>query len=84
MDYKGKLYGKVGNSYFPLEATSDDYDNLRDMLDKSRVVIGKMKRSMMAHPDHIEGSEFDDFTSAAQDVEDEISELIKQFSRANL
>lgn len=28
MEYKGKLYGKVGKSYFPLLHTSDDYDNL--------------------------------------------------------
>lgn len=28
MEYKGKLYGKVGKSYFPLLHTTDDYDNL--------------------------------------------------------
>jgi len=26
MEYKGKLYGKVGKSYFPLEGTTDDWD----------------------------------------------------------
>ena len=30
MEYKGKLYGKVGKSYFPLEATSEDFDNLQN------------------------------------------------------
>jgi hypothetical protein len=29
MDYKGKIYGKVGNSYFPLRLTADDVDNLQ-------------------------------------------------------
>lgn len=26
MEYKGKLYGKVHNSYFPLEATAEEWD----------------------------------------------------------
>lgn len=26
MEYKGKLYGKVHKSYFPLEATTDEWD----------------------------------------------------------
>jgi hypothetical protein len=29
MEYKGKLYGKVGNCYFPLENTTDDFDSLQ-------------------------------------------------------
>lgn len=29
MDYKGKLYGKVGKSYFPLEPTTDDFEGLQ-------------------------------------------------------
>jgi len=29
MEYKGKLYGKVGKHYFPLEATSNDFDNMQ-------------------------------------------------------
>ena len=28
MEYKGKLYGKIGNKYFDTSKTSDDYDNL--------------------------------------------------------
>ena len=32
MEYQGKLYGKVGKSYFPLEATSEDFDNLQNKL----------------------------------------------------
>ena len=29
MEYKGKLYCKVGKNYFPLEETTKDVDNLR-------------------------------------------------------
>lgn len=28
MEYKGNLYGKVGQNYFPLEATTDDFERL--------------------------------------------------------
>lgn len=28
MEYKGRLYGKVNNSYFPLEATTETFDAL--------------------------------------------------------
>ena len=28
MEYKGKLYGKVGDSLVPLEATTDDFERL--------------------------------------------------------
>lgn len=28
MEYKGKLYGKVGKSLIPLEATTDDFEGL--------------------------------------------------------
>ena len=27
MNYSGKLYGKIGKKYFPMEKTSDDIDN---------------------------------------------------------
>ena len=30
MEYKGKLYGKVNQSYFPLEVTSEDFDGLKN------------------------------------------------------
>lgn len=77
MQYEGKLYGKVGNGYFPLEATSQDFDSIIKVLQKSRIIIAQMKRSMLAHPDCEVGSEFDDFTSTAQEVENEIDLLIK-------
>ena len=28
MDYVGKLYGKIGDKYFPTGKTSEDWDNL--------------------------------------------------------
>lgn len=28
MQYKGKLYGKVGNGYFPLSLTADEVDDM--------------------------------------------------------
>ena len=34
MEYKGKLYGKVGNKYFPLLETADDVDSMRILIDK--------------------------------------------------
>lgn len=30
MEYKGKLYGKVGKSYFPLEATKEDFEGFKN------------------------------------------------------
>jgi len=32
MEYKGKLYGKVGKSYFPLEATTEDFERLEKLV----------------------------------------------------
>jgi hypothetical protein len=39
MKYEGKLYGKVGKHYFPLEATSDDVDNLMALLKEARDLL---------------------------------------------
>jgi hypothetical protein len=33
---------------------------------------------MLAHPDCVEGSEFDDYTNLAEEVENEIEALIKK------
>lgn len=49
-----------------------------EMLDKARVELSRIRRSMMAHPDCIAGSEFDDYTTSAQECEDEIEQLIKE------
>ena len=49
-----------------------------EMLKKAKLELSRIKGSMMAHPDCIYGSEFDDYTSSAQEVEDEIELLINQ------
>lgn len=45
-------------------------------LEKAKSTICTLKRSMMAHPDCTEDSEFDGFTDMAQEVEDEIEVVI--------
>lgn len=49
-----------------------------DMLQKAKVELSRIKGSMMAHPDCVHGSEFDDYTSSAQECENEIELLIKE------
>jgi hypothetical protein len=39
MKYEGKLYGRVGKHYFPLEATSDDFDNALLLLKEARDLL---------------------------------------------
>lgn len=41
MNYKGKLYGRVGKSYFPLLKTSEEYDNILILL-REAVMRGQM------------------------------------------
>lgn len=55
MEYKGKLYGKVGNSYFPLLATSDDFDKLKakeKTFDKMLEYLQKLYRMFMKLSGH--------------------------------
>jgi len=33
MEYKGKLYGKIGKYYFPLEQTAEDIDNMKKLIE---------------------------------------------------
>lgn len=49
---------------------------LVEMLKESMSMIGKLRRSMSVHPDCTIGSEFDDYTMDAQNLEDEIESLI--------
>ena len=51
---------------------------LREMLEKSARTIRRLKLSMMAHPDYEEESEFDYYTTHAQQIEDEIEELLNK------
>ena len=41
MEYKGKLYGKVGKSYFPLVLTTKDVDAMEQELLKLRKEVNK-------------------------------------------
>lgn len=49
-----------------------------EMLQKAKVELSRIKGAMMAHPDCTEGSEFDDYTNSAEEIENEIEQLIKQ------
>jgi hypothetical protein len=50
---------------------------LEELLADAAKTIGSLKRSMMAHPDCEEGSEFDDYTSTAQEMEDKIETYLR-------
>ena len=54
--------------------------SLIDLLLKAKSTICSLKLSMLAHPDCTEGSEFDDYTSLAQETEDELENYIKNNS----
>jgi hypothetical protein len=41
MEYKGKLYGKVGKSYFPLVLTTEDIDTMELELKALREEVNK-------------------------------------------
>lgn len=45
MDYKGKLYGKIGNKYFDTGQTSDDYDDLINRIEElDKIIIRFIER----------------------------------------
>lgn len=54
----------------------DHSEEMISMLEKSRKMLQSLKLSMLVHPDCEEGSEFDDYTTSAQETEDEIEELL--------
>lgn len=49
---------------------------LLELLGEAKEMICSLKLSMLIHPDFEEGSEFDDMTSGAQEVEDKIEASI--------
>ena len=51
---------------------------LLNALKEATITIGKLKRSMLAHPDYTKGSEFDDYTDTAQKVEKKCEEEIEK------
>lgn len=42
MEYKGKLYGKVGDSLIPLEATTEDFERFKALYLEGREVIEQL------------------------------------------
>ncbi|WP_312900212.1 hypothetical protein [Chryseobacterium taichungense] len=71
----GKFEGYIEPKSW-LAEVPDREEEMREMLEKARTVIARMKRSMLVHPDHEEGSEFDDQTTSAQEMENEIGEYL--------
>lgn len=41
MEYKGKLYGKIGNKYFDTGHTTDDYDDLINRIEELDKIVGQ-------------------------------------------
>lgn len=93
MEFKSKRDESVDNYIKHLRSQKecigfvDGYDQaLRDikalemleMLKATKSMIGSLKRSMLVHPDCELGSEFCDYTTNAQNLEDEIEQLIKE------
>lgn len=52
-------------------------EKLKAMLKSAKLTISRMKLSMLTHPDCVEGSEFDDYTEEAQELEDKIETHLK-------
>ncbi|MCT4321831.1 hypothetical protein [Elizabethkingia anophelis] len=61
-----------------LEEKEDHSEEMLSLLEKSRKMIQSLKLSMLVHPDCEEGSEFDDYTTSAQETENQIEELINK------
>lgn len=77
-NWKTYEYGEGEFPEYWLEEKEDHSEEMLSMLEKSRVEIARLKRAMLVHPDCEEGSEFDDYTTSAQETEDEIEELINK------
>jgi len=43
MEYKGKLYGKLGHKYFDTSKTSEDWDNLEKQISELKKDIEKQR-----------------------------------------
>ncbi len=44
MEYKGKLYGKVGKSYFPLSASTDEVEQMQEVINFLQWVLRKIDK----------------------------------------
>ncbi len=47
MEYKGKLFGKVGKTYFELEETVQDVEELKKDNERQKVVINKLQKDLI-------------------------------------
>jgi len=60
MEYKGKLYGKIGGKYFDTSYTSDDWDamvaQINDLELKIASLLGKIEHSIDVENDFIQFS----------------------------
>lgn len=77
-------YGKDGECVAEIVHNKHDAQliskapELFEMLNAAKYRLGSLRRSMTVHPDCVEGSEFDDLTDIAQELEDEIEALLKE------
>ncbi|MDV3750623.1 hypothetical protein CMU19_04350 [Elizabethkingia anophelis] len=76
MEPQSTTNGKVFPENLLLEELPDHSEEILSLLEKSRKMIQSLKLSMLVHPDCEEGSEFDDYTTSAQETENEIEELL--------
>ncbi|MCT4330939.1 hypothetical protein HZP13_14565 [Elizabethkingia anophelis] len=72
------------NIEYWLEEKEDHSEEMLSLLEKSRKMIQSLKLSMLVHPDCEEGSEFDDYTTSAQETEDKIEELINKINNGKI
>ncbi len=90
-DYSDKNYPDIAIEFTYSEITQIDFKSgynqalqdfhvkeMRELLDESKKQLSRLKSSMLSHPDCTEGSEFDDYTSLSQDLENEIQELLNK------
>ena len=51
MEYKGHLFGKVGKHYFPLMATSEDFENLQNRVKELEAELQQIKNGEIRESD---------------------------------
>jgi len=54
--------------YTELDSAELDLANANETIKELKKCLGRLMRSMLAHPDCTKGSEFDDMTSAANEA----------------
>lgn len=52
---------------------------LASKLKEAKLMLSRIRRSMSVHPDCTAGSEFDDYTTDTQNLEDEIDDLLTKY-----